>query len=353
MRLYPEELALSREYAKNLPFEQLTEPQLRQLEDHGRRMFRWFKDHPHIHNSIAVCVLVFLFGADYWVLLELPRWFLPEGQAWPTAMIVAAGAISGTLHSYLMYSMAVYSVHEAFTHRVMFQQIGPISKWAHRVAGQLCRVATAEPHHYSVNHLAHHGKFGAEDDGEFLNFVRPRRYWLTWLPFATLYSDFACHRPGRYTRSRILTATLTLLFNGVYTYFIYQSFGLLFTILVMVVFFPHVGFYLDRARQFTEHNLMPPENTNGSRSFGWGFWGVVLGGGPWGTPCHLEHHLVPQLPWYHQLMLHRYLRSILTPRQRQQFLVQPVVGWPKLWWRLIREPNVIERGIKTSGFPSA
>jgi fatty acid desaturase len=100
---------------------------------------------------------------------------------------------------------------------------------------------------------------------------------------------------------------------------------------------PHVGFLCDRVRQFTEHNLMPLDNKNGSRSFGWGFWGMLVGGGPWGSPCHWEHHLVPSLPWYEQLVLHRHLARLLTPKQRQQFLLEPVVGFPKLWWKLVRE----------------
>jgi fatty acid desaturase len=110
-----------------------------------------------------------------------------------------------------------------------------------------------------------------------------------------------------------------------------------FTLLTMFVFLPHVGFYLDRVRQFTEHNLMPLDNQNGSRSFGTGFWGLLVGGGPWGSPCHWEHHLVPSLPWYQQLALHRFVVRQLTPRQRRQFLITPVIGFPRLWWRLIRE----------------
>ena len=105
----------------------------------------------------------------------------------------------------------------------------------------------------------------------------------------------------------------------------YRLFGGLFTGLAMLVFLPHVGFYLDRLRQFTEHNLMPLDNKNGSRSFGLGFWGMLVGGGPWGTPCHWVHHLVASIPWYQQLMLHRYDLAF--------------TGFPKLWWRLVREPN--------------
>ncbi len=54
---------------------------------------------------------------------------------------------------------------------------------------------------------------------------------------------------------------------------------------------------------------MPLDNANGSRSFGLGFWGLLVGGGPWGSPCHWEHHLVPSLPWYQQLILHRHVVS--------------------------------------------
>jgi fatty acid desaturase len=355
MKLYPEELALSREYARGLVFEGLSDDQLNRFRQHGERLHRWFKGHPYLHNAIGVPVFLFLFGVDYWALLVLPRWFLPvlpDGQSHPIGMILLAGAIAGSIHSYLMYSMAIYSVHEAFTHEVLFQKIGPISRAAHAIASQLCRLTAAEPHFYAEHHLTHHREFGSEHDGELLNFVRPRRYWMSWLPFAALYSDFVSHRPTFYNRSRVITLVLTLLFNGVYSYFMYQAFGAWFVVLVMVVFYPHFGHYLDRTRQFTEHNLMPLENKNGARSFGLGFWGMLLGGGPWGTPCHLEHHLIPFLPWYQQLMLHRHFRALLTPRQREQFLVQPVIGWPKLWWRLVRDHNAIESRLRGGGFPT-
>ena len=52
---------------------------------------------------------------------------------------------------------------------------------------------------------------------------------------------------------------------------------------------------------------------------------------------HWEHHLVASLPWYQQLILHRYVVRLLTPRQRGQFLIEPVIGFPKLWWRLLRD----------------
>ena len=111
---------------------------------------------------------------------------------------------------------------------------------------------------------------------------------------------------------------------------------------------PHVGFYLDRLRQYTEHNLMPLDNKDGSRSFGLGFWGMLIGGGPWGSPCHWEHHLVASLPWYQQLILHRDLKRILTPAQRKQYLIEPVIGYPRLLWRLLREPSRFQRQAEAS-----
>jgi fatty acid desaturase len=31
---------------------------------------------------------------------------------------------------------------------------------------------------------------------------------------------------------------------------------------------------------------------------------MLIGGGPWGSPSHWEHHLVASLPWYQQIRLH-------------------------------------------------
>jgi fatty acid desaturase len=193
--------------------------------------------------------------------------------------------------------------------------------------------------------MSHHAHFGSTADGEFLNFVRPRRFWLALLPWGAFlpYSDFLAHRPENFTPSRIATTLLTLSFNGAYAFLVYLAFGGWFTVIAMAICFPHVGFYLDRLRQFTEHNLMPLDNKNGARSLGCGFWGLLIGGGPWGSPCHWEHHLVAGIPWYQQVMVHFTVVGLLTPRQKEQFLIEPVIGFPKLSWRLLRELYTFER----------
>lgn len=239
----------------------------------------------------------------------------------------------------MLYSLSAMSLHEAASHKIVFVGGGALARGAHVFAANLARLAASEPEYYSASHMAHHAKFGTEEDAEFLNFVISRRYFLTLLPLATIinFTDFVSHRPPTYTKSLILSMAVATGYNLPYAWIGYERYGLAFTLLTMFVFLPHVGFGLDRLRQFTEHNLMPLENKNGARSFGTGFWGLLIGGGPWGQPCHWEHHLVPSLPWYQQIALHRFVVKQLTPRQRKQFLIAPVIGFPRLWWRIIRE----------------
>lgn len=346
MTLHPDELRLARAYNCKLEFEQLSSEQLRLIHDFGRNCFRWYRKHPRTHNLINGVLLLFIFVTDGLVLVGLPRLLLNGGSEHSLPWILLASLLAGSLHSWLMYSLILFSLHEGAAHDLIFSGTGSVAKAAQFVARNLCRFAVGEPNQYAECHMAHHAKFGTAHDSEFLNFVIPHRYFLTFLPFAAMvnFSDFLAHRPLTYTRSRVISGVISALYNAVYAYFLYRSFGLAFTLITMLVFLPHVGFYVDRLRQFTEHNLMPLESHNGARSFGVGFWGLVVGGGPWGQPCHLAHHLVPSVPWYQQVRLHFFIRRLLTKRQREQFLIRPFVGFPLLLWRVIRETTEFASG---------
>jgi hypothetical protein len=341
--LHPEELHLAQTYTGAASFEGLSAAQLQQIRDRARTLHQWFRAHPLLHSGISLAVLVFLFTADYAILLRLPAW-LGAGPAAGTGATLLAALVVGSLHSYLTYSLAFFTMHDGYAHKVLFPMGTRLGRAAHTIGSNLCRFASAEPEYFSKYHLPHHLKFGTPEDGEFLNFVMPRRFWLSLLPLAAItnFNDFLIHRPPTYTRSRLLSVAMTFTYNGIYAALMYRAFGALFAIVVMALL-PHVGFWADRLRQFTEHNLMPLENENGSRSLGLGFWGLLLGGGPWGSPCHLEHHLAVGLPWYGQLLLHVHLRTLLTPRQREQFLLRPVVGWPVLFWTIIRTNHAFRR----------
>jgi hypothetical protein len=339
MITHSDELALARGYEQAHDFERLTDAQVHAIMEKGRSLFRWFKAHPYLHNTINAAVILSVLIADYLVLVELPAVFLPAGQSHSSLMILLASAVAGSLHSYLVYSLSAMSLHEAAAHKIVFVGSGALARGGHRLAANLARLAASVPEYYSASHMAHHAKFGTEEDAEFLNFVVPRRYFLTLLPLAIIvnFTDFISHRPPTYTKGLVLSIAVATAYNLPYALIEYERYGLAFTLLTMFVFLPHVGFGLDRLRQFTEHNLMPLESKNGARSFGTGFWGLLVGGGPWGQPCHWEHHLVPSLPWYQQIALHRFVVKQLTPRQRKQFLIEPVIGFPRLWWRVIRE----------------
>ena len=275
MILHPEELDLARAYTDNGTFEGLTAAQLQQIRDRARTLHRWFKTHPLTHSAISIAVLIFLFTADYWILLQLPRVFLGDGPTPATSAIVVAGLVAGSLHSYLLVLAGL--LHDA--RRLLAQGAVP-DEHAPRTGGALRRAAicagSRRPSRsiFAKYHLPHHLKFGTEEDGEFLNFVVPRRYWLSLLPLAAItnFNDFVIHRPPAYTRSRLVSVAMALTYNGVYAYLMYRAFGGLLAFIVMALL-PHVGFYLDRLRQFTEHNLMPLENENGARSLGSGILG--------------------------------------------------------------------------------
>jgi hypothetical protein len=340
MRIHLEEVELARAWEREHPFEALTPDQIQSIMTRGRELLRWFRGHHRTHCLIGMGVLVFLFTADYLALLRVPGLWLTAGRNNALGPVLLAGAVSGMLHCWLMYSLGTFSIHEGGAHKFIFPPRGPISQMGSFLAGNLCRLTGGDPVDYAANHNIHHAKFGTKEDAEFLNFITPSRYWATFLPFASVvnFSDFIIHRPLRYTPSRLLSLLLTLAYQGPYLYLAFRYWGLVFLIVVLF-FLTHIGFYLDRLRQYTEHNLMPLDNLNGSRSLGLGFWGMLVGGGPWGTPCHWEHHLVASIPWYQQILLHRHVVGLLTPMQRKQFLIEPVVGFPRLWWKVVRESS--------------
>ena len=263
-----EELALARTYATERPFEPLSPEQLKRIKDRGRELFRWYREHPRLHILINLAALSGIFLAEYLVLLRLPDLIIPSTG------LVAAAVICGALHAWLLYSLGVFSIHEGAAHQTIFPPRGRVTKVMNFVANNLCRLCGAEPEYYSLHHMPHHSKFGTEDDGEFLNFVRLRRFWLSLLPYAFMlnYTDFVTHRPLRYTRSRTISALVLVSYHLGCAYLMARAYGWLLPTLAFGLVSPHLGFWLERLRQYSEHNLMPLDNNDGSRSFGLGFW---------------------------------------------------------------------------------
>jgi fatty acid desaturase len=344
MRSHADEVLLAQAYTRAMPFEGLRKEQQAFIRARGHTLHRWFRYHQRIHCLISAGVIAFLFTSDFFILMRLPGVLLGTGDATAGRLLLASIA-TATLHGWVLYSITLYSLHEGVAHAAIFPPRGRVTRTLGRISNNLCRLSGADPIEYGRSHRDHHAWFGTFADGEFTSFVRPRRFWRALLPFAMFinFSDFVAHRGQTYSRSRVASELTTVGCHGIAGYFMAQRFGVALPILTLALLAPHVAFHLDRLRQFSEHNLMPVENKDGARSFGPGFWGLVIGGGPWGQPCHWIHHLIPSIPWYQQIALHREVVAILSPRQRKQYLLATGLGYPRLLWRLWTEPDAFAR----------
>ncbi len=99
----------------------------------GRDLFAWFKAHPGLHNAINLLAIVFLLVADGASLLYLPRLWLTPGEPAPWPAVLIAAAVAGSVHSYLLYSLSVFSMHEGAAHNIVFVGKGRLARLAQTV----------------------------------------------------------------------------------------------------------------------------------------------------------------------------------------------------------------------------
>ncbi|WP_394838804.1 fatty acid desaturase [Pendulispora rubella] len=338
MKTHVTDVEAARAYqASTLPsFVYLSTSQRQLVRAKAKQWIAWRRAHPRLHNAVGIGLLAFLFAFDAYVLLELPRQ-LPLDLATRSGIVFAA-LTTGFIHGFLVCSIVTYSVHEGAAHDLIVVGNGPVVRVLRVLANNACRLFLADPDYYAASHFKHHRWLGTEEDGSFTNHVRLRRLLLAIVPMAPVFShsDYFPWRPQEHTRSRKISAVLTKLHLAVFFSAMTWRFGVLYAVISLLVIGTWISFVFDRLRESTEHLGMPLERIHGTRDFGLGLWGLLLGGGPWGQPCHFSHHLEPALPWYHQLALHFFLRRILTPRQKRQFFLRPVVGFPALLVRLAR-----------------
>ncbi len=330
MRMHPEEYAAAQSYWKDRPFPNLTDEQYARIKENGKRLIRFHLRHPGRHHAVNFCALVFLFAADALILLKLGG-VIPAGP-------VVRGIVIGALHAVVMYFLLVFTLHEGAAHKLIILPHGRLSRAAAGFVNQLARITFAEPAYYAKNHLSHHAHFTTAQDDEFLNFISAKRFGGVFLPFADALNtcDFKSHAEMSYTIPRKLSIFLTVLYHGAFAWAMTRHYSWITIVIALVIVYPHLFFWLDRLRQYMEHNLMPLNAIDGARDLGLDIWGMLIGGGPWGQPCHWTHHLYPGIPWYNQLRLHLIIGKILTAEQRKKFFLQPVVGFPRVLWRTIR-----------------
>jgi len=72
---------------------------------------------------------------------------------------------------------------------------------------------------------------------------------------------------------------------------------------------------MDRMRQFTEHNLMPLEN-KAARAVSGPVFRPADGGGTLGPTLPYGSPSGPSIPWYQQIVLHRFIVTLLTEKNK-------------------------------------
>src|ERR1039457_7070461 len=233
MKIHPDEFALASEYSSTHDFEHLNPEQIHQVMVRGRELHKWFRAHTRLHAAISLSAIGSIFTVDWLVWIPLPRSFrAPVPGTWG---LILAATFTGTVHSWLVFSLSIYSLHEGAAHNLIFPGTSPLSRAASFLSTNMCRLSAAEPEYYSECHMAHHAKFGTEDDSEFLNFIFPRRLWINFLPLGSFfnYTDFFVHRTPAYTRSSATSGFFAAIYNGLYLFMLYHFFGLLFTFIVV------------------------------------------------------------------------------------------------------------------------
>ena len=337
------------EYEELRDFPYLTEEQLLHMKRLEKRQIAWRKRHIHFNNILNMIIMLAYFVGDYAILCLLPEVLPLDLHSIGGALLGAL--IVGVLHGWVLYCIAYITVHDAATHHVLILPTNRFYRFVNRVIVNLGRITLVDPAHYSRAHWMHHRHFAdPEKDGTFLNFIPPERLFGTLLPLQPFlnFTDFFPFIPNHYTRPRLISMAMTLGYMGLYSALMIPEFGLLFTMVSLGVVGAWVATALDRLRESTEHNLMPLDDANGAREFGGGFWGVLLGAGPFCQPFHLSHHLAPQISWYQLWPFHWELKRIMTPEQRRASMVEPVIGYPKLLVRLFLKTREYEKRVQDS-----
>lgn len=230
---------------------------------------------------------------------------------WTTTLIL------GIVQGYISYSWSVYALHECAGHG------NAIPKSLKFFFFHSSRFFGPDPDQYAKSHYKHHAFLATKQDGAFTQFVAPKRWLKSLLPFAgILYAnDYKIHEKDEWTISKVVTKFCVVLFLTVEFLILKNYLNSGIVLIAILIISPWFGFFLERMRESTEHQFMPIDNRFGARELGFNFTGLLIGGGPWGQPFHLSHHLAPHLPWYAQWKLSSALFEIMNEEQRDFYFV--------------------------------
>jgi len=302
---------------KNVP---LTPDQLQAIDLKAKQLLKESISHPTRHNLLGISVILLLLVID----------MLSFTLSGTTGLVVMT-----VVHGFILYSLTNYTMHEGAGHKRIILGNPTLAFLVNNVS----RLYFADPEHYKLGHPSHHQHLGTANDMAFTQMVEPKRIAKSFLPGAGLFefNDYKIHSGDTWTKSKITSLVIGLSFSAV-LFFIgkdHQSPAML--IFMLLVGAPWISFSLDRLRESSEHMLVHSDDLPEARELGNTFWGYVVGGGPWGQPCHLSHHIATSLTWYQQLRLSNSITKIMTLEQRKHFFVEDgFLGYPKKFIQLMK-----------------
>jgi fatty acid desaturase len=325
MKVHEAEVKIWNQARPNLNIMCLTTSQLADLNESARRLLEQSLAHPAIHDFFGAFLVLTLLSLDVFA-------FSLKGLIGVATMCLG--------HGFMLYSLTIYTMHEGAGHKRIIIGRSRLSKMIAFFVNNTSRLFFADPLQYSQVHPSHHRFLGTHLDQAFTHSVLPIRIFKSFLPGAGFlsFNDYKIHSGDQWTVSKLLSMIVGLTYHGLLILVASRQHHVLVASVSALIIAPWIGFSLDRLRESTEHLLMKSDDLPEARELGTGPWGYFIGGGPWGQPCHLSHHLAPALPWYQQLRLSRHLVKILTPEQRlHYFAPRGFLGFPKMFARLMKE----------------
>jgi fatty acid desaturase len=269
--------------------------------------------------------------------------FLVLLTAWAGLIFLVPSMVSNTTflfiilfigHGIIGYQWVIYGIHEGAGHGLFRRGESRLLRLMRFLAFHSSRLMMADPVHYRQQHKSHHRFTGTEQDGSQTNFVLGRRILLSLLPGAGILfpNDYRVHHGDGFNGSLALSGVVGLTRVGIEILALRSRFSIGACLALLLIFSPWVGLALDRLRESLEHHLMPQSPVHGTRELGLSPLALLIAGGPWGQPCHLTHHLAPELNWYQQIRLHFTLRERILNEEQLRFF-----GFTTPFLRLVRE----------------
>jgi fatty acid desaturase len=320
MKVYKSELenwSKFRALQKTTP---LTPEQLKQIDQRSKFLLKQTFAHPYRHNIVGICLVLSL------LLIDILSFTIPG---------ILGLIIMTTVHGFILYSLTIYTLHEGAAHKRIILG-SPILAF---LVNNVSRLCFADPIHYQRCHSSHHQHLGTKDDKAFTHMIVPSRILKSFLPGAAFlkFNDYKIHSSDAWTISKIMTLLIGLNYSLILFLMAknHQHSGVL--VFIILIAAPWISFSLDRLRESSEHLLLKSDDLPEAREIGNNFWGYLIGGGPWGQPCHLSHHISPSLPWYQQLRLSREIKQILSMEQRKYFFIEDgFFKYPKKFIQLMK-----------------